>query len=101
MEISNQTTNSNIEYFFKGNFTFSDNPLFKEILDSMGNSKFTQVTFNLSGIGHIDSSALGMLLLAKDSAKKHNLNLYLKSPQGKVKLIFDISKFYNLFNIID
>jgi ABC-type transporter Mla MlaB component len=47
----------------------------------------------------IDSAGLGMLLLARDEAKKDNRQLILKGPCGREKRMFGVTKFNTLFSI--
>ena len=60
-----------------------------------------RLCIELSQVEFVDSAALGILLLARDEAEKSSTKLVLKSPQGQVKRMFEISKFHDLFNIED
>jgi HptB-dependent secretion and biofilm anti anti-sigma factor len=50
-------------------------------------------------VQEVDSAGLGMLLLARDEAKKNNRELILKGPCGQVKRMFGVTKFDTLFSI--
>ncbi len=83
----------------KGKFTFSDHQSYKELFDVFSDAKIEKLEINISEVDFIDSAALGLLLLTRDEAEKYSKKLVLVSPQGQVKKMFDISRFYELFEI--
>ena len=84
-----------------GKFTFSDHVEFKKLFDIYEDSSVNQVDFNFTSLDFVDSAALGLLLLAKDGAAKGNKKLRLLKPNEQVKKMFEISRFYELFEIVD
>jgi len=84
----------------KGKFTFSDHSAFKNLFDVFADSKVQSVQFDFKQVEFVDSAALGLLLLSLDEAKKHSKSLRIKEPQGQVQKMFEISRFYELFEII-
>ncbi|MBN9542838.1 MAG: STAS domain-containing protein [Alphaproteobacteria bacterium] len=84
-----------------GKFTFNDHMEFKTILSLLKSENIKTLELNLSNLEFVDSAALGILLILKDEAEKHSIELILRSPKGQVQKMFEISKFYMLFNIID
>jgi HptB-dependent secretion and biofilm anti anti-sigma factor len=82
-----------------GKFTFADHPEFREILAKIGEDDVRQIVLQMSGVEFVDSAALGMLLLARDEAEKHNKSLILSGATGQVKKMFEMAKFSNLFTI--
>jgi len=83
----------------KGKFTFSDHGEFKKLFDSFKDKAMSQVEFNMKNVEFVDSAALGLLLLARDEAEKSGKKLVIVGPEGQVKKMFEISRFYELFDV--
>jgi anti-anti-sigma factor len=82
-----------------GDFTFADHARFLEVMNRLFGTQGVPVAIDLSKVDFIDSAGLGMLLIARDEAKKASQQLTLRSPQGQVKRMFAVSKFETLFTI--
>jgi anti-anti-sigma factor len=82
-----------------GEFTFTDHGPFKQMITEMFAAKGKAIVIDLSKLEFIDSAGLGMLLLARDEAKKVNRELVLKRPGGQVKRMFGVTKFDQLFTV--
>src|SRR4029077_21054592 len=82
-----------------GEFTFTDHGTFKRMITEMFETKGKAIVIDLSRLEFIDSAGLGMLLLARDEAKKANRVLVLKNPGGQVKRMFGVTKFVKLFTV--
>jgi anti-anti-sigma factor len=82
-----------------GEFTFTDHAPFKQMVSEIFATKGTSVVLDLSKLDFIDSAGLGMLLLARDEAKKHDRQLILRHPSGQVKRMFSVTKFNTLFTV--
>lgn len=82
-----------------GEFTFTDHAPFKQMISEIFSSKGRSVVIDLSKLEFIDSAGLGMLLLARDEAKKSERELILRRPVGQVKRMFGVTKFNSLFNV--
>lgn len=50
-------------------------------------------------VDFVDSAALGMLLLARDEAQKHDKKLIISGIQGQVKKMFTVARFDSLFSL--
>jgi len=90
----------NFEVRIDGRFTFADNPEFKRILGIISDNSTNKLTLNLNGLTFIDSAALGMFLIARESAEENNTEIVIKDINNEVEKMFSISKFYDLFTII-
>lgn len=84
-----------------GQFIFSDNAQFKEILQLPEAEDIQSITLHFESVTFVDSAALGMLLLLRDRANNHGVTLTLHGPGGQVKKVFDLSRFNQLFTIIE
>ena len=82
-----------------GEFTFNDHSQFKQMIIELFEAKGSTITIDLSKLEFIDSAGLGMLLLARDEARKNDLQLILKRPGGQVKRMFCVTKFNTLFTV--
>ncbi len=100
MNISLHPASPNLQITLNGQFTFNDHGAFREVLRYVENPEFSQFTVDLSSVSFVDSAALGMLLLARDMATKHQKTISLKGASGQVKKTLDIAKFNTLFTMI-
>ena len=82
-------------------FTFNDNQSFHHVLKSFPTKNIEKIEMDMAGTEFMDSAALGMLLIAKDEAEKAHKPLTLKKPSGYVRKLFQVSKFYEVFQIED
>jgi anti-anti-sigma factor len=82
-----------------GQFTFTDNQRFKQIIESLNEPQLKTVVIDFSGVEFIDSAGLGMLLLLRDTCQEKKLSLEIHSAHGQVEKIFMISKFDQLFSM--
>ena len=78
---------------------FSDHGAFRSLLKEISQSGAKKCIFNLSGLTSIDSSGLGMFMIALDEARNSHWTLTIKSPQGHVKLLLVPGRFDKLLNI--
>jgi HptB-dependent secretion and biofilm anti anti-sigma factor len=82
-----------------GELTFKDHPAFRTMITQLLKVTAPSAAIDVSRLEFIDSSGLGMLLVARDEAKKTNHTLVLRHPTGQVKRMFGISKFETLFSV--
>lgn len=99
MEYTKHVKEQYCEIAIKGRFTFSDHKEFKNIFNLLSENNVQSIRLNFTNVEFIDSAALGILLLARDEAQKYSKNLVIQSPTGQVKQMFEVSRFYDLFNI--
>jgi anti-anti-sigma factor len=82
-----------------GEFTFADHPVFHGILRQISDGRARPIVFDVSGLEFIDSAGLGMLILAREEARKLGSTIRLRGPKGQVKRIFAVTKFDALFAV--
>ena len=70
----------------------------EEILSQMEDG--TNVLFDLSGMVHIDSSGLGVLVQILQKAKAGGGKVILAALQSGPKIVFDITKVSRVFDIV-
>ncbi len=100
MDLKLEIDDKRISAALDGNFTFEDNREFKQLLDKVNTKEITDVFLDFSGLEHIDSAALGMMIMLKKCAEKEAVSVTIKNPTGQVKKVLDLSGFYELFKIV-
>lgn len=99
MDYNIQEKNGATEVAMQGRFTFADSVAFNQIVEKLKALGGKKVVLDMTGIEFIDSAALGMLLLARDTAATHHTELSLRAPQGQVKRMLAVVKFDTIFAI--
>lgn len=99
MNIKKSLSKDSCTFALSGKFTFSDHQNFRTIVDSIKAGEAPNYTLELSALEFVDSAALGMFLVAREEAKKKNVNLTLAGATGHVQKMFTLSNFSGLFNI--
>lgn len=99
MELSTHIHGEALHVELKGKFTFSDNPQFRAVIESLADADIQQVVLHMGEVEFVDSAALGMLLLAHDEAKKHHKSISIKHVNGQVKRILQLARFEELFSL--
>tara|TARA_B100001778_G_C18194265_1_gene452671 strand:+ start:216 stop:530 length:315 start_codon:yes stop_codon:yes gene_type:complete len=82
-------------------FTSQCHDEFKELLGQCDFSKTPTLRIDFTATEFIDSRSIGILLYAKSVANEEGGKIVLSSPYGKVKKMFEVSKFDELFEIIE
>ncbi len=101
MEITTEEKNGCTVATMRGSFTFGENQNFRAMLKELQTSPSSTVAIDLTGVEFIDSAALGMLLLLRDTMQSSGKILELRSPQGQIRKMFELSNFNELFTIKD
>jgi len=84
----------------EGRFDFNRHREFRGACEkALTQSGVREVEVNFSRVDYIDSSALGMLLMLRDTASAGNKTVKLCNCQSNVKQILDIANFGKLFAI--
>lgn len=82
-----------------GKLTFSDNAGFKVILDEMSRGGIKDCVFDLAGLDFVDSTGLGMLVLAHDTAGENGFTVRLRNARGHVRALLDRAEFASIMAI--
>jgi anti-anti-sigma factor len=99
MKYSANISSAVAEAMLTERITFSDNVLFRTMIAELLAAEPKTVALDLSQVAFIDSSGLGMLLLARDEVLKNGKDIVLRKPQGQVAKLFALSDFDSLFRI--
>lgn len=101
MQYSTTIRDSICEISMNGKFTFSDHQKCQEIYQIIRDKQISSLEINLHDLMFIDSAALGIFLILRDEVAKHAKQMTLIAPVDQVKKMFQLSRFYDLFNIQD
>ena len=84
----------------KGRMGFADHAVFRDVIRAFDLPPGESVVFDMGGLEFIDSSGLGMLIIARDEAKKRQLEFVIKDVRSDVKRLMDMAKFDRFFTIL-
>jgi anti-anti-sigma factor len=83
-----------------GRFDFTTRDQFiPQVESALSSTPGSEVKIDMSRLEYIDSSALGMLLMLRDKAKRHSKTVTLIGAHGMVKDIITTAQFDRLFTI--
>jgi anti-anti-sigma factor len=83
----------------EGRMCFSDHAVFRNIMGAFDLPPGDCVVFDMNGLELIDSSGLGMLIIARDESKKRQLEFVIENPRTEVRRLMDMAKFSRFFTI--
>ena len=81
-------------------FDFEDHLLFRDAVRDAMAKKMQRVILDLEETTYIDSSALGMMMLAKHKCEEVDCEVILKHPRDMVKRVLETVSFEKQFTII-
>jgi anti-anti-sigma factor len=96
-EITTQGTEATLA--LSERFTAVDAVEFRGVIHSLGEMPVRTVVIDLARLDFIDSAAMGLLVLVRDSAMSRAMTMRVRSPQGQVKKAFAIFNFSKLFDV--
>jgi len=100
MDIDVSTTAVTALVRLSGRFDFNTRNQFLERVDEAINSVTArEIQVDLGQVDYIDSSALGMLLMLRDKAKKHEKTVALQNARGQVREVISTAQFDRLFPV--
>lgn len=101
MDYKIRTEEGATEIFLSGRMTFADHEKFRNVLSAFEGPHGHQLVFDLSNLEFVDSSGLGMFIIARDTAQKRNLDFRLRGAKDDVKRLITVAKFHRMFTIED
>lgn len=84
-----------------GHFNFAQHGAFRDVCKAvLAQQDIKSLEINLMEVDHLDSSALGMLLVLRDqAAERHIQRILISNTKPVVRQIFAIAKFDKFFEI--
>jgi HptB-dependent secretion and biofilm anti anti-sigma factor len=83
----------------KGRFDFQAHQRFRTAIDGLLKNGKARLRVDLAEVNFIDSSALGMLLLARENCEKAGGSVVLDRPQEYVNKVLKLCHFDQLFQV--
>lgn len=99
MEATLNTMENHTLLTLSGDFTFKDNPRFRQLLGQLQDSPPKELKLDVAQLEFIDSAALGMLLLLHDQSNRTRTNVTIESATGQIKQMLQLSNFDEIFTI--
>jgi anti-anti-sigma factor len=99
MDYSFEEKGGDMSVRLDGRMTHADYKGFRDILTRINQDKPRRVTFDLTTVSFIDSSALGMLLIVRDAAVQDKRDVVLKGASGQAEGLIKVGKLQNYFII--
>lgn len=100
MTVKTQVTGEKAKLSLNGRFDFTAHREFRQGYEgALKQPGVTGLEVDLGGVDYIDSSALGMLLLLKESAERNRTHLALINCTGSVRRVLDVANFGKLFSL--
>ena len=72
----------------------------KEWLTKASDAKLEGIAINVAGVGFVNSSGLGMLLGARQSATDMQAKFRIEAPQAQLKHLLSITKLSDLLGVV-
>jgi anti-anti-sigma factor len=82
-----------------GRFDFNIHEEFRHALDAARSGTFTKYTLDLGAVEDMDSAALGMLLLLRDSLGGDKSNIHIIRCRRELRDMLEMANFQSLFRI--
>ncbi|WP_448204146.1 STAS domain-containing protein [Azospirillum sp. sgz302134] len=101
MDFTVHDTPGNTEIHLTGRMTFADHETFRKVIGVFERPPGHKLVFDLSKLDFVDSSGLGMFIIARDTAHKRNLDFAIRGARNEVRRLITVAKFHKVFNIDD
>jgi anti-anti-sigma factor len=98
MHISTSIQDDTAVLRLQGRFDFTGHrPFHDQVKRALASGAVRRIEIDLSGVEHLDSSELGMLLLCRDHAQFSAKTLSLVRATGTVKQVLEVANVQKLF----
>lgn len=102
MEASFNQQGTDLHITLKGDLTGgSDAMTFQQLLREQMQGKLSKVVIDVSEVPFVNSSGLGMLLSARQTAQDSGAELVVERPQPQLKNLLDITKLSAILGVDD
>lgn len=83
----------------KGRLTFQEQRLFRTLIEDLFSAAVARYVIDLRQVDYIDSSGLGMLLIARKRAQQNKAVIALVNVPANARETFTTARFEDLFEI--
>lgn len=104
MQISEQKEDGVVVLDLEGRFDFGARKVFKDTVERVQGEGCLHIIINMERVSFVDSSALGLLVIAHQNLKIKQSQLSLVNPQPYVRQVLDLAnvpKMVQLFSTIE
>jgi anti-anti-sigma factor len=101
MDYRIEQDDSELRIFLSGRLTFNDHGKVRAMIQEMVQSRATRQILMISGLEFVDSSGLGMILVAREEVIQRKKNLVLRGAQGQVKRVLTVAQLGKVIDIED
>ena len=84
-----------------GRLTFKDHRAYRDLLTELLGHGAKTYEIDLSGVEHIDSAGIGMLMISKQKAEAANGDVVLVKPPATVRRVLEVAKIDEIIDIRD
>jgi anti-anti-sigma factor len=84
-----------------GRLTFNDHGKVRTMIQEMVQSKSKRQALMIGGLEFVDSSGLGMILVAREEVARTGKTLVLRGAQGQVKRVLSVAQLNKVVDIED
>lgn len=88
-----------VQVSLEGQLNFAANEEFQSLLVQLGGMKNRKVTFEMSGLSHIDSVGLGLLYIAREDLAEGGSSICLAHPRDNVLRMLELTEAHKTFEI--
>ena len=99
MDYTTRNIPEGLEVAMTGRFTYADHQKFRDLIASFPNLRGEKLVLEMSQVEFVDSAAMGMLLLARETAVGNGVDTVIRNPAGKVRSLMQVAHFDKLFTI--
>jgi HptB-dependent secretion and biofilm anti anti-sigma factor len=82
-----------------GRLTFNDHGKVRTMIQEMVQSRPKKLALMIGGLEFVDSSGLGMILVAREEVSKLGKTLVLRGAQGQVKRVLQVAQLNKVVDI--
>lgn len=101
MSIIDRVDGDYAEITLSDRFTFGDSSEFRKKLYAMFECNVRSITISVDDLIFMDSSGLGMLIVAHNECQNRRISMSVRHPKGDVQMLLEMTKSYERFKIID
>lgn len=101
MEYRIKSVPTGTEIVLTGRMTFADHDKFRGLISVFDGADGQRMVLDLGGLDFVDSSGLGMFIIARDIAHKRNLDFALRGAHDEVRRLISAAKLDKMLNVID
>ena len=88
-----------VQVALEGQLNFAANEDFQALLSQLSALKGKKVTFEMSGLSHIDSVGLGLLYIAREDLAEAGSTISLAHPRDNVFRMLELTEAHKTFEI--